>query len=57
MFIFTLFGPASTPGDVFIVPFSGFGQLSAGAGLGGGCRECAPLPEMKLSSLYIRIRF
>ena len=28
----------------------------SGADLGGGCRGCAPLPEMKLSSSLIRIR-
>ena len=26
--------------------------LGEGADLGGGCRGCAPLPEMKLSSSY-----
>ena len=29
----------------------------SGADLGGGCRGCAPLPEMRLSSSLIRIRF
>ena len=37
----------------FFLPLS----VLTGADLGGGCRGCAPPPEMKLSSSYIRIRF
>ena len=32
-------------------------MVNSGADLGGGCRGCAPPPEMKLSSMYLRTRF
>ena len=32
-------------------------EMDTGADLGGGCRGCAPSPEMKLSSMYLRTRF
>ena len=40
----------------FVITFYSWESL-AGADLGGGCRGCAPPPEMKLSSSYSLLKF